>query len=105
MKTYISCPSPFMCRHIQPKKNPKNPKLGSSPRPARRRCARRRASSGLEPNLGFFGFLFRLYMAAHKKGRGRKYMVSYVFIGFPCFYKGLHLLHFTFYLLPSTFYL
>ena len=54
MKTYISCPSPFMCRHIQPKTNPKNPKLGSSPRPARRRCARRRASRGLEPNLRFF---------------------------------------------------
>ena len=55
MKTYISCPSPFMCRHIQPKENPKNLKLGSSPRPARRRCARRRASRGLESDSAFLG--------------------------------------------------
>ena len=53
MKPYISCPSRFMCRHIQPKKNPKNLKLGSSPRPARRRCARRRASRGLESDFDF----------------------------------------------------
>ena len=52
MKRCISCHSPFMCRHIQPKKEPKNPKLDSSPRPARRRCARRRASRGLEFNIG-----------------------------------------------------
>ena len=53
MKQCISCPSPFMCRHIQPKKDPKNPKLDSSPRPARRRCARRRASRGLESDFDF----------------------------------------------------
>ena len=52
MKTYISCPSPFMCRHIQPK-NETNLKLCSSPRPARRRCARRRASRGLESDFDF----------------------------------------------------
>ena len=68
MKTYISCPSPFMCRHIQPKKIQKNPKLGSSPREARRRAQRRRAGRGLEPNLRFFWIFFRLYMAAHKRG-------------------------------------
>ena len=66
IKTYISCPSPFMCRHIQPKK--KILKLGSSPQEARRRAQRRRAGRGLEQNLRFFGLFFRLYMAAHKGG-------------------------------------
>ena len=95
-----------MCRHIQPKKNQKS-KIGFEPAArgtGRRRAQRRRAGRGLEPNLRFFGF-FLGCIWRHIKGEGRKYMFSYVFIGFPCFYKILYLLPFTFYLLPSTFYL
>ena len=69
MKTYISCPSPFMCRHIQPKKNQKNPKLGSSPREARRRAQRRRAGRGLESDSDFW-ICFRFLGKRHMNGEG-----------------------------------
>ena len=85
MKRCISCPSPLMCRHIQPKKDPKNPKLDSSPRPARRRCARRRASRGLESNLGILGsFLGCIWR--HIKGEGQEihvFVCCYSFSMFP----------------------
>ena len=78
MKLCVSCPSPFMCRHIQPKKDPKNPKLDSSPREARRRAQRRRAGRGLESNLGFLGSFLGCRWR-HIKGEGQE---IHNFIGF-----------------------
>ena len=52
--------------------------LDSSPRPARRRCARRRASRGLESDFWFFGFVLSFLGAAYKRGGGGKYYVRWI---------------------------